>query len=112
MPLSGISTDELTLFREEVWGVLKWAEAKESATGVRDLGRADSHTFCVAIGEFDVHGRSQSGWLFAERYGGGQWVIVGGGGGQVVRLCCGGGWQLWGVCRNAELVIVGIYGRG
>ena len=111
MPLSGISTDELTLFREEVWGVLKWAEAKESATGVRDLGRADSHTFCVAIGEFDVHGRSQSGWLFAERYGGGQWLIVGGGGGQVVRLCCGGGWQLWGVCRNAELVIVGIYGR-
>ena len=111
MPLGGISTDELTLFRKEVWGVLKWAEAKESATGVRDLGRADSHTFCVAIGEFDVHGRSQSGWLFAERYGGGQWVIVGGGGGQVVRLCCGGGWQLWGVCRNAELVIVGIYGR-
>ena len=43
--------------------------------------------------------------------GGGQWVIVGGEGGRVVRLCCGGGWQLWGVCRNAELVIVGIYGH-
>ena len=61
MPLSGISTDELTLFREEVWGVLKWAEAKESVTGVGDLGRADAHTLCVARGEFDVHGRSQSG---------------------------------------------------
>ena len=71
MPLGGISTDELTLFRKEVWGILKWAEAKESATGSGDLGRADSHTLCVAIGEFDVHGRNQDGWLFAERHGGG-----------------------------------------
>ena len=40
---------------------MKWAEAKESATGIGDLGRADSHTLCVAIGEFDVHGRNQDG---------------------------------------------------
>ena len=59
MPLGGISTDELTLFRKKVWGVLKWAEAKESATCIGDLGRADSHTLCVAIWEFDVHGRGQ-----------------------------------------------------
>jgi hypothetical protein len=49
------------LFRKEVWGILKWAEAKESATGIGDLGRADSHTLCVAIGEFDVRGRNQDG---------------------------------------------------
>ena len=61
MPLGGICTDELTLFRKDVWGILKWAEAKESATGIGYLGRADSHTLCVAIGEFDVHGRNQGG---------------------------------------------------
>ena len=70
MPLGGISTDELTLFRKEVWGILKWAEAKESATGIGDLGHADSHTLCVAIGEFDVHGRNQDGWWIAGRHGG------------------------------------------
>ena len=38
--------------------------------------------------------------------------LLGGGGGQMVGLCCGGGWQRRGICKgNAELVIVGIWGR-
>ena len=57
MSLGSVGADELTLFGEKVGGILERAKPKEASACMWNLRCADSHSFSLAIGIFNLGGR-------------------------------------------------------
>ena len=59
MSLSSVDADELTLFGEYMGGFWVWAEPVEASACVWELRCADSHSFSISVGIFNLSGRGQ-----------------------------------------------------